>query len=76
MILFSYSERFCCMNYFKYFKHPVLLFHDGGPYHIETSPLIYSANQWTGFYMKGTSIMKELPHFRLMLFIEGVKMED
>ena len=26
------------------------LFHDGGPYHIETSPLICSANQWTGFY--------------------------
>ena len=25
------------------------LFHDGGPYHIETSPLICSANQWTGF---------------------------
>ena len=48
------------MNYFKYFKHPVLLFHDGGPYHIETSPLIYSANQWTGFYMITVSIMKEL----------------
>ena len=24
-------------------------FHDGGPYHTETSPLIYSANQSTGF---------------------------
>ena len=36
------------------------LFHDGGPYHIETSPLICSANQWTGFCMKGTSIMKQL----------------
>ena len=22
-----------------------------GPFHIETSPLIYSANQWTPFYM-------------------------
>ena len=30
------------------------------PYHIETSPLICSANQWTGFYMIWTSIMKEL----------------
>ena len=24
------------------------IFHDRGPYHIETIPLIYSANQWTG----------------------------
>ena len=27
------------------------LFHDGGPYHIDTNPLVCSANQWTGFYM-------------------------
>ena len=38
----------------------VKLFHDGGPYHIEISPLICRANQWTGFYMIGTSVMKEL----------------
>ena len=31
-----------------------------GPYHIETSQLICSANQWTGFYMIATSIIKEL----------------
>ena len=31
-----------------------------GFYQIDTSPLIYSANQWTDFYMIGTSIMKEL----------------
>ena len=30
------------------------------PYHIETSPLICSANEWTGFYMIRTSVMKEL----------------
>ena len=24
---------------------------DGGPYHIETRPLICRAYQWTGFYM-------------------------
>ena len=36
------------------------LFHDGGCYHIETSPLIYRANQWTGFYMIAVSVMKEL----------------
>ena len=34
------------------------LFH--GRYHIDTSPLICSANQWTGFYMITASIMKEL----------------
>ena len=37
-----------------------LTLHDGGRYHIETSPLIYSANQWTGFYMIKVSVMKEL----------------
>ena len=36
------------------------LFHDGVSYYIETSPLIYFANQCTGFYMIGTSAMKEL----------------
>ena len=36
------------------------LFHDGGRYHIETSPSICSANQWTGFYMIMASVMKEL----------------
>ena len=32
-------------------------------YHIETSPLICSANQWTGFYMLSASIVKELTKF-------------
>ena len=31
-----------------------------GPYHIETSPLIFPENQWTGFYMIGTFVVKEL----------------
>ena len=35
-------------------------FHDESLYHIETSPLICTRNQWTGFYMIGTSVMKEL----------------
>ena len=38
------------------------LFHDGGLYHIETNPLIGSANQQTGFYMTETSVIKELKH--------------
>ena len=29
-------------------------------YHVETNPLICSANQWIGFYMIWTSVMKEL----------------
>ena len=33
------------------------LFHDEGHYHIETSPLICTANQWTGFDMTGTFAM-------------------
>ena len=39
------------------------LFHDGVRYHIETSPLICFANQWTGFYMITASVMKELKPF-------------
>ena len=38
-------------------------YHDRGPYQIETSQLISTANQWTGFYMIGSSVMKELAHF-------------
>ena len=38
----------------------IITFHDGGPYHIETSPSIYCANRCNGFYMIGTSVMKEL----------------
>ena len=41
-------------------QRQVSIFYDGGPYHIETSPLICFADQWTGFYVKGTSNMKEL----------------
>ena len=40
------------------------LFYDGGPYHIETSPLICTANQWTDFYMILTSVMKALKSSR------------
>ena len=56
----------------------IYLFHDGGPYHVETRPLICIANQCTGFYMMGTSFMKELKYFpysliagRLYHFISG-----
>ena len=36
------------------------VFHEGGSYHIENSLLICFENQWTGFYMIGTSVMKKL----------------
>ena len=44
------------------------LFHDGGRYHIETSPLICEGNQWTGFYMVTPSFMKELINETLNCF--------
>ena len=31
-----------------------------GLYHRETRPLIFSATNWTGFYMIGNTVMKEL----------------
>ena len=34
--------------------------YDGGHCYIETNPLICPANQWTGFYVIGNSVMKEL----------------
>ena len=46
-----------------YFFSCFELFHDGGPYHLETSPLICRGNQWTGFYMIGTPVMLELTNF-------------
>ena len=36
------------------------LFHDGGRYLRETSPLICGANQWIGSYIITASVMKEL----------------
>ena len=37
------------------------------PYRIETSPLICMANPWTGFYMMGTSIIKELKRRKCLI---------
>ena len=44
------------------------LFHDGGSYHIETSPLIRSPNQWTSVYMAG----RELRHERVKDTLCGI----
>ena len=37
-----------------------ILLHDGGLYHIDTSPLVCIVNQWTDFCMIRTSVIKEL----------------
>ena len=59
------SRRLFCMKEYAFlfsFSLQSVFFdsHDGGTYHVETSPLICSANQWTVFYMIGSSIMKGL----------------
>ena len=41
-----------------------LLFHDQCSHHIETSQLIFRANQLTGFYMMGSLVVKGLNKFR------------
>ena len=46
-------------------------FHDAGPYHIETSPLIWRVNQWTGFYIVGASVMKDLSVTETVVLFES-----
>ena len=53
----SYKQHLRCLTGFWM---RLKLFHDGGRYHRETSPLICSANQWNGFYMITASVMKEI----------------
>ena len=45
------------------------LFYDGGPYHVETSPMIWRTNQWTGFYVIGMSFKIELISVFAMFFL-------
>ena len=52
-IRFLNEEAPRSMNLKNVSQHFLKVFHDGGPYHIETSPLICIANQWTCFYMIG-----------------------
>ena len=44
-------------------------FHGGSLYHVITSPLICSANQFTGFYMLGVSVMKVFNLYKVLTFI-------
>ena len=48
-------------------EREINFFHAGGPCHIEISPLICAANQWTKFYMIGTSVMKELIEYLIFV---------
>ena len=50
------SLKVCSTGYGSCYDDCNQLFLNGGLYHIETSLLICRANQWTGFYMIGTSI--------------------
>ena len=63
----QYTFTFVCSNKanltvrFACSKRPIWQpFHDGGHYHIETSPFICWANQLTGFYIIPVSVMKGL----------------
>ena len=51
---FSFLEIFIFLYFNSFIKE--------GLNHIETSPLICSANQWAGFYMIETSVMIEFNH--------------
>ena len=50
----------CITATYLYVSQEIFTFHDGGRYHIETRPVMCSANQWTGFYMITASAMKYL----------------
>ena len=57
-----YRSKWKLKTFFNIFQRAMicLTLSSWSSYHIETSPLICSANQWTGFYIAGTLIMREL----------------
>ena len=52
------------------------LIHDGGPCHIETSPLICRPNQWIVFYVIGTFVMNRMLQNNLNPFLLWENMTD
>ena len=56
--LFCRNQGIYLNQYMKVQSINSFIFHNGGSCRTETSPLICSVNQWTGFCMIGTSIMK------------------
>ena len=59
----------------NHLKKSQLTLHDGDPYKIETSLLICRPNQWTGFFMIGTSPLeiKLLVNFSLLDYFPMVE---
>ena len=49
----------------KFYSEYLFSSHERGHYHIEISASICRANQWTGFYMIETSVMKDLKYSHL-----------
>ena len=62
----------CMYSYIIIIHCAIWLFQDRGPYHIETSPLICSANQWNGFYMIMASVMNKLKQIRLRYHLQSL----
>ena len=58
--LYRITRYFNRISSYLYLANIFISFMKGGRYHIETSPLICSENQWTGFYMIRVFVMKEL----------------
>ena len=58
VFIYSKSTVETSEHCFKSIESLSKLFHDGGPYDIKISLLIFRANQWTCFYIVGISIMK------------------
>ena len=75
--LFCHNQGTYLNQYMKVQSTNSFIFHNGGSCRIETSPLIFSANQWTGFCMAGTSVMKYSRHssstYKESLFLHVVK---
>ena len=51
------------------FSKMFLLIHDGYPDKIGTCLVICRANQWTGFYMIATFVMKELRYVKMITWL-------
>ena len=62
-----FLSTFFCKNVFL--LNCIYFFHDGIPYHIETSPSICTESQWTGFFMKRTTVMKDLKDITRIIVI-------
>ena len=54
---------------FHWYQFPTSLFHDGDPYHKETSLLICRANRWTGFYMIEISVTLRLCQDFIIIYL-------